>query len=184
MRPPVHIRRWLLVACLVALLWPQVLHSQIDLTPLNKELSAGSQPRTVSLAVTMGVLELVSAGVLVQFSDRYSLGLVASAVLLGHSNGTWGVGVRWSYYFSRPGENDFLFLNALMVDCQYLKPANGELISWRNPGGVGLEAVAGQDGQIGAGLGIIWGLGLSMAFDQGAPPLITPAIRLGFHIDV
>lgn len=94
MHRSIHIARGLRVACIVVLLWPQVTCSQVDPTP-SKTLSSGSQPRTVSLAVTMGALELMSAG------------------------------GRWSSFFSRPGEDDFLFLNALTVDCQYLRPANG-----------------------------------------------------------
>src|SRR5512140_2973163 len=44
-----------------------------------------------------------------QLSERYSLGLVASAVALYGGrrplfNATWGAGVRWSYYFSRDGK--------------------------------------------------------------------------------
>jgi hypothetical protein len=138
----------------------------------------------------MGALEFLSVGFLVQTSDQYSLGLVSSAFILNgrgfmFPNSALGVGVRWSYYFSPDGKDKFLWANAIVVDVQYLLPnRNSRLITMRNPGGVGFEAVVGRDGVPGAGLGIIWGVGLAGSFHSEVPPLLTPAIRLGLHLDI
>lgn len=166
----------------------QTAHAQLENLP-KLPPDPATRPRYVSVALTMGSLEIMSAAVLVQLSEKYSLGLVASAVALYGGRGpffnaTWGAGVRWSYYFSRDGKGKFLWANVIAVDCQYLLPERDRHIMWRNPGGVGLEAVVGRDGYVGPGLGITWGAGVSMSLHHDVPPLFFPALRLGLHVDV
>ncbi len=174
----------------LAVLVVGLLSAQAQTGPMPKlPPDPATRTRYVSVFATMGALELMSAGFLVQVSEKQALGLVASDFILSGPAfilppGAWGIGPRWAYYFSRDGKNKFLWANAITVDCQYLLPVRERKISWGNVGGVGLEAVVGRDGIVGPGLGIIWGAGISMSFHKDTPPLITPAIRLGFHLDV
>ena len=146
--------------------------------------------RSISLFASMGALEIVSLGVNIQFSDRYSMGLVASRIALGgHSEMFWnnapGVGIRGSYYFSRSGEDSFLWANVMTADVQYLfLQRDAYKLGLRDPGGIGFEAVVGRDGIIGSGIGILWGVGVGASFHSEEPPLVFPAFRLGLHIDI
>jgi len=174
-------QRAFLVALVSFLLW----------SPANSQ-SPDDQPepsRDISVFMSAGVLEFVSAGFLIRLSDQYSLGLVTSQVVL---RGRWfifphaapGFGVRGAYYFSRDGRNKFLWANAITADLQYLLPTrNGRLISMHNPGGIGLEAVVGRDGLVGEGIGILWGAGVAASFYSENPPLLSIAFRLGIHLD-
>ena len=162
----------------------------VVLTPASSQLPVTDQPpiRDISFFTSLGVLQLASVGFLVQLSDQSSLGIVTSAVILkGHGlpNGTLGLGARWSHYFSRDGKNKFLWANAIVMDAQYLFPTrNAPTLSMKSPGGVGIEAVVGRDGIVGPGLGILWGFGLAATFHSQERPLITPALRLGLHVDI
>jgi hypothetical protein len=143
----------------------------------------------MSIFMSVGALELVGDGFLIQLSDESSLGLASSWFVVNsggfNATATLGVGARYSYYFSRDGKNKFLWANAIVVDAQYLLPtANGQTLSIENPGGIGIEAVVGRDGIVNPGVGIIWGFGLAASFHSEGPPLVFPAIRLGLHVDV
>ena len=146
--------------------------------------------RDVSVFMSVGYLELIGAGFLVQMSDQYSLGLLASGFAVSERgfifpHAALGLGFRGSYYFSRDGKSKFLWANAITADVQYLLPRReGGLLSMNNPGGVGIEAVIGRDALVGPGIGILWGVGIAGAFYSEAPPLVMPAFRFGFHIDI
>jgi hypothetical protein len=146
--------------------------------------------RSVSAFASVGYMEFVSGGILIQVADQYSLGLVASGFVVSERgfifpDAALGVGVRGAYYFSRDGKNKFLWANAVLADVQYLVPRRkGGMVSTANPGGVGIEVMVGRDGIVGSGIGILWGVGIAGSFYSETPPLIMPAIRLGFHLDV
>ena len=80
--------------------------------------------RDVSVFMSLGYLEYMSLGISLQASDQYSIGLVSSFFVVSEKpafivpDGTLGVGVRSSYYFSRNGK--FLGVNAIIADVQYL----------------------------------------------------------------
>ncbi len=181
-------RRNAFVLLTVIMLFSEDLLGQIQPMP-QLPLDPGSRTRHVSVFMTMGALEFLSAGFLVQLSDQYAMGLVTSAFIL-NGPGYFGpdaalsLGVRWAYYFSRDGKDKFLWANAVIVDCHYLLPQRDRTVTWRNPGGVGLEAVVGRDGVVGPGLGIIWGVGIAASLHHDVAPLLFPAIRLGLHLDI
>jgi hypothetical protein len=146
--------------------------------------------RSVSTFASVGYMELGSVGILVQVADQFSLGLVASSFAVNAPgfilpDAARGFGLRGAYYFSQDGKNKFLWANAIIADVQYLLPRrNGGKLSTINPGGVGIEVMVGRDGIVGSGIGILWGFGIAGSFYSETPPLIMPAIRLGFHVDV
>ena len=140
--------------------------------------------RHVSAFGSFGLLEVVGVGLSVQLADQYSLGLITTGVALGRGGSAIGVGFRGSYYFSRNGEDAFLWANVIMVDCQYLFPSRETIVSIRDPGGIGIEGLVGMDHVVNPGLGILWAFGVAMNFHSETPPLLLPAFRLGLHIDV
>jgi hypothetical protein len=148
--------------------------------------------RDVSIVMSMGYLEFMTLGFLIQMSDQYALGIVASSFVVSERPGfivpdnAPGVGIRGTYYLSRDGKNTFGGANAISVDAQYLLPPRRDVANWRpnNLGGAGFEIIIGRDGIVDSGIGILWGVGIAGAFYTGDPPLIMPAIRLGLHIDI
>lgn len=146
--------------------------------------------RTVSVFGSIGALEFISLGVNIQASDRWSFGLVGSAFMVGGKGFIFpaaarGIGIRGSYHFSPDGKNNFLWANIISADVQYLLRERREVkFGLRNPGGIGIEAVVGRDCAVGRGIGILWAAGLAISIHSEFPPLVTPAVRVGFHVDM
>jgi hypothetical protein len=137
--------------------------------------------RTISIYTGIGFLELIVLGVQYQINDEFALGVKADAGLVGghdRPGGGFGGGFKGSYFFSPNGKGTFLSTNVLNVEVSYLATGEG--------GATSLEATIGHDSIEGRGIGFLWLIGSCRGGFPGEKnrPLIFPAVKFGFHVDL
>lgn len=146
--------------------------------------------RSVSIFSSMGALQFIALGGSYQINEKYSIGLISSIYILGHTNtsedATYGIGFRGSYYFSTNGYGKILWANNLNCDVEYLlsKKPYMRKKHIEKLGGIGIELTVGSDRILNKGFGINWACGISMSVHGEAKFIIAPALRLGWHIDL
>jgi hypothetical protein len=140
--------------------------------------------RTVSVYAGLGFLELIALGVQYQINDEFALGVKTDVALVaGHDlpQGGMGGGLKGSYFFSRAGEGTFLSINVLNIEASVLPSVDLE-----RRDAISLEATIGHDSIEGRGIGFLWLIGISRGGfpGEGDRPLIFPAVKIGFHVDL
>ena len=92
--------------------------------------------------------------------------------------GGFGGGFKSSYFFSPDGKETFLSTNVLNVEVSYLSTGEG--------GAASLEATIGHESIEGRGIGFLWLIGICRGGfpGEGDRPLIFPAVKFGFHVNL